>query len=282
MRLRSTPRRSRFVGFLCVVTVCVWSPGIVAAAGILYLERCVSGCVYQAGLDNSCNNRSSIISGTRLLSEFSGSNADWDLLAACVADVLEPYDVFVTDVDPGCSQPFWEIAVAGTPTELGVATNTAGVAPFACAVLPNAPAFAFANTEFDMLRLCWTVVHEFNHLLGADHEILKRDPMTYIPGCLVKRFSEQFVDCGEDQDLARNCCTGSPTQSSASILRAALGSRVAGPIFPDGFSEWNVDEQTETGSTCHWDFVVGEVPPTDARASDIRPLSCATRVAVAP
>lgn len=247
-----------------------------AAAGTVYLERCLGDCVYVGGPDSSCLNRSSLFSGNRQIEEFVHGDTAWNQLVACVESVLDPYEITVTTVDPECAT-HWEVVVAGTPDSIGQPDGTTGVAPYTCAVIPNAPAFAFANAHSDMLDLCATVVHELAHLLGADHELLVRDPMTYLPGCLVRRFSAMEASCGES--VPRNCCAGfgAPTQSSDAILRSVLGSRSGGLIFPDTFEEWLAAEQTTAGSTCHWDAVVGEELPAEPRVeSPATALVCGT------
>lgn len=225
------------------------------AAGMVFLERCVGNCVYQAGPDNSCTNRSSILSGLRTISPFDHGDEAWQQLVACVQGSLAPFDITVTDVDPGCPGPFWEMVVAGSPEEIGQPSNVAGVAPFTCGVIPNAPGFAFANTHIDMLALCWTVTHEFAHLLGADHQLRASDPMTYLTGCLPKRFAAAAAECGDG--VPRLCCGGPATQVSSEIVRAAVGDRAGGPIFPGGFEAWSESTQSLEGSTCHWDTVEG-------------------------
>lgn len=244
------------------------------AAGLLHLERCVGNCVYQGGPNNSCTNRSSIIAGTRTITPFDHGDAAWQQVVACVQVALAPFDITVTDVDPGCTGPFWEIAVAGIPEEIGQPSNVAGVAPFTCGIIPNAPGFAFANVHTDMLALCWTVTHEFAHLLGADHELRASDPMTYLAGCLPKKFAAAASECGEG--TPRPCCGGPSTQVSSAIVRAAVGDRPGGPIFADAFEAWNESTQSFEGSTCFWDSAEGVEPFELTWAAAVPSLQCGT------
>jgi hypothetical protein len=213
-----------------------------------------------------------------LASFFDEHTADeWNTLVACVQSVLDPYDIVVTDVQPAsCSPVYWEVAVAGTPGQLGFPDGVLGVAPFAenCAVIMGAPAFAFANVHNDMYRLCWTVAQEFAHVIGLDHELLQRDPMTYFEGCLVKRFAEESVACGES--TPRVCCDGAATQSSAGKLRARLGT-APGLLFPDSFEEWDPLTDDYLGSTCHWDGVEDGAPELAGEAPFAEPtFRCGT------
>lgn len=245
------------------------------AAGTLYLERCAGTCVYHGGPNNSCNNVSSIVSGIRTITAFEHGDDAWQQVTACVQATLAPFDITVTDVDPGCAAPFWEIVVAGTPNEIGQPPGTAGVAPFSCGVIPNAPAFAFAGVHTDMLALCWTVTHEFTHLLGADHQLHAGDPMTYLPGCLPKRFAAAAADCGEGSP--RSCCTGAATQVSSEIVRAAISDRSGGPLFGDPFEVWNEVAQSVEGSTCHWDSGEGVEPLEVELMAGAPQLACGTK-----
>lgn len=248
------------------------------AAGTIYLERCVGDCVYQAGFENAVLNRSSIISGTRTLSAFAHGDAAWQQHLACVQRLFEPFDVVVTDVNPD-PVPHWEVAVAGTPNQAGFPAGTAGVAPYNCGVIQNSIAFSFAAVHGDMLELCWTTAHEAAHLLGADHLLRAADPMTYLAGCLEKRFTARDYPCGEG--APRDCCQGAggPTQNSEALLRAALGVGAAGgALLLDGFAAFEPPGPVEVGSTCRWDDAFGIEPPTPLAAPEQRALACATAV----
>lgn len=259
---------------LALLALPLLTASTLGAAGTLHLERCAGGCVYTPGFDNSCLNRSSIVSQTSSISAFEHGEPAWQELVACVQRVLDPYDVAVTDIDPGCTTPHWELVVAGTPGQIGQPPGVAGVSPFTCDVILNAPAFAFANLVTDMRELCWTVTHEFAHLLGADHELLQRDPMTYLDGCLVKRFAAAGADCGES--TPRACCTGSSTQDSDALLISALGPRAGGLVFPGSFEAWDPVAQSESGSTCHWDQVVGAQTFAEPAAGALAGPRCGT------
>jgi len=270
-RFRS-PRWRAPVG-LALLAAGIAEPAV-HAAGTLYLERCVGNCIYQSGPDNSCLNRSSIVSGIRMITEFEHGDTAWQEVVACVQSTLAPFDITVIDVAPACAGPFWEIAVAGEPEEIGQPSTVAGVAPFSCGVIPNAPGFAFANIHSDMLALCWTVVHEFAHLLGADHELRASDPMTYLTGCLPKRFAAAAAECGEG--VPRACCGGPATQVSSEVVRAAVGDRAGGPIFPGAFEAWSEITQSLEGSTCHWDTAEGLEPFELSGAAGEPFLQCGT------
>jgi len=246
-----------------------------SATGILFLDRCVAGCTYHQGFDDSRTNSSSIISGTRILSAFSHGDAAWAEHLACVEASYAPYGITVTDVDPGAVAHF-EVGVAGTPTQLGFSSGTGGVSPFTCGVINNGLAFSFANIYGNMKELCWTTAQESAHLFGLDHEFLARDPMTYLTGCLEKRFAPEDAQCGEF--VPRTCACGGTVQNSDAMIANVLGRAAAGaPLFLTGFSV-SQDGSNEIGSSCQWTSVVGEGPALgeDTGESPATTLTCGT------
>lgn len=255
------------------------------AAGTIFLERCAAGCIYSPGFDDSRTNHSSLLSQTSSLPAFAHGDAAWADLLACVRGAYAPFDVAVTDVDPGAAS-HWEVVIAGSPQDIGLPSGVAGVSPFTCGVIQNGIAFAFAAVHFNMKDLCWTTVQETAHLFGLDHELLQRDPMTYITGCMDKVFAPVDAPCGES--TARNCCLGSggPTQNSFAMLTAALGRAASpAPIFRDGFSAFqdgaDPANPDEVGSTCRWDASAGGQFAGPA-GLPLRDLRCGTATQAAP
>ena len=245
------------------------------ATSILFLDRCAANCTYQGGPDSSINNTSSIITGSHLISPFAHDAAFWAETLACVQAAYAPYDIVVTDVDPGNVAHF-EVPVAGLPTEMDQPPGVAGVSPFTCSLIPNGVAFAFANIHSNAKELCWTTTQETAHLFGLDHEFLARDPMTYIPGCLEKRFTSENAQCGEN--APRTCACGGTTQNSDARIANILGRAPAGaPLFVNGFSV-SEDGLDEIGSSCQWTTAVGEGPVMFLEPGDpaVRELSCGT------
>ncbi len=231
------------------------------AAGTIFLARCApSGCTYAPGVDDSTTNHSSLLNGQVQLAAFPHGDAAWSELVACVARAYAPFDVTVTDVDPGASA-HWEIAIAGTPGNVGLPSGVLGVAPFTCNVVANGVAFAFAGATQNSAQLCWTSVQQSGSLFGLDHEYLAADAMTYLGDSLEKRFTSTDAPCGEFSPRA--CTCGGNTQSSASLLRSILGP--AGPgaeLFTDGFTAFTSSElaPVEYGSTSRWDAQVPAAP----------------------
>jgi len=192
------------------------TPVAATSSRLVFLHRCPpSGCIVNAGTDDdSRTNTSSISEGQSTLSGFRQSDEVWDAVVACVRATYAPFNIGITDVDPGNQVSHFEHMVGGTPGELrSDIGNAGGVSPFTCAEIPNAITFTFDVYGPDPEALCWTASQEIAHAFGLEHELDNRDPMTYLSGPLPKRFQAVDAQCGEFSP--RQCqCTGSTTQNS--------------------------------------------------------------------
>ncbi len=225
----------------CAVKWVTPPPGPRAAiSNILFLNRCPGGCVITKGTDDARADRSSIpdiASGaTATLTEWNHGDEVWDATVACVREVLAPYDIVVTDQDPG-SQSHHESMVAGNPTELGWDSSIAGVSPMApdCRPLDNIISFAFANAygDDDPLEHCWTIVHEAGHAYGLEHVLECRDPMTYLTSCGQKFFRNHWLECAAEGDFnepwAEAPCRCNALQNSHQKLLDVFGPGAGAP-----------------------------------------------------
>jgi hypothetical protein len=104
------------------------------AGTILFANRCAGGCTFSAGPDDSIANISSVVLGQVTLSEFAAGTEVWEEVRACLQRSFQPFDVVVTDVDPG-AVVHSEIVIAGSPEQAGLPAGTAGVAPKICGFL---------------------------------------------------------------------------------------------------------------------------------------------------
>lgn len=185
---------------------------------ILYLNRCVGGCILIPGYEDSRTNHSSIIGDTAFIPEFDPGQNAWESIVDCTAAMYGDFGITVTDEDPG-DTPHFEAIVAGRPGDAGFAPNIGGVAPFTCGVIDNAITFTFAGQYGDEApqEICHVIAQESAHAFGLDHELLCEDPMTYTQGCGAKCFQDVDAKCGET--IERPCyCGGSRQNSWQSIL----------------------------------------------------------------
>jgi hypothetical protein len=200
------------------------------SSNVIYLHRCsLAGCTVHAGdIDDSRTGTSSIAQGDRTIGAFTQSNETWQLLVQCVKDTYAPYNVTVTDVDPG-DVPHFENMIGGRPSDLrDDIPGAGGVAPFSCDEITNAITYTFDVYGPDPLALCWTAAQETAHAFGLEHELLQPDPMTYLGADLPKRFRDIDAQCGEY--AARPCeCPGRPTQNSYRMIVGLFGPGAPSP-----------------------------------------------------
>jgi len=200
---------------------------------ILFLNRCQSGCTVTPGQNDARYNTSTIVAGPSQISPWRYSDQSWGEMVACVQELYAPYDVEVTDVDPGNNIFHHEAIVAGQYQEIGYETPIGGVAPSQCRPANNVISFTFANGYGDNpIAICHTVGQETAHSYGLEHARDCSDPMTYMPTCTRQFFRDATTPCGEYEDLAQCNCGGS-AQNSHRWLQSVLGESpvaVAGPV----------------------------------------------------
>lgn len=200
------------------------------SSNIIYLNGCFgTGCDITPGNESSIDNTSSIIDGTRHLPPFSGGQMEWDAIVDCVRETYQPFDVVITDEDPG-DVPHFEAMVAGEASDIGMIGLIGGIAPFMCGeTINNAITFTFPElVENDVVETCWVVAQETAHAFGLDHEYLCEDPMSYLRSCdYSKRFVDQDAPCGEYDP--RDCYCGGATQNSYRYLLEQFGPGIPTP-----------------------------------------------------
>lgn len=212
---------------------------------IIYFNRCAGcpgpscDCVFIKGSVNDATSNQTIIgnvpAGTPMtITEFSHPQAVWDEFMTCMRDVYLPYDVVITDVDPGLT-PHHEAVVAGRGRDM-MLTGVGGIAPLdssTCEPQNNVVSFTFANQYGGgggltiAQQLCWVAAQESAHAFGLDHALDCTDPLTYLflspsgGSCGTRYFRNKLVDCGED--VARPCVCGGNKQNSHAKLLAVHG-----------------------------------------------------------
>jgi len=193
---------------------------------ILFVNGCFgAGCTFTPGMDDSRTNRSSIPSSTSHIDPWPYGDAAWQQMMECVKDLYAPFNVIVTDVDPGSGTPHFETVVAGRPQDVGMPSGVGGVSPFTCGVIENAITFTFAAVIGNEPQIiCEIVGQESAHAYGLDHEYLCEDPMTYLVNCGDKTFQDIDAPCGEYN--ARDCQCGGSTQNSVQRIKAIFGDAI--------------------------------------------------------
>lgn len=208
-----------------------------APCNLIYINNCANEpngtCVIRPGFESSINDTSGIVNGTSELQSVGYTPSQWAAIMDCVRETYAPFNIEITDVDPG-NACHWESIVAGSPQDIGQSAGVAGVSPwtFDCSIIQNSITFTFAEvfSNNDVVNLCWTIVQETAHSFGLDHEYLAEDPMTYLNGSSLpggfKRFQNQNAQCGEYQPRQCQC---SNTQNSVQMLLGIFGSATPTP-----------------------------------------------------
>ncbi len=206
-------------------------PAPPAAAAPLALTRTIylnrRGATLTPGVNDSRANTSTIVPRLMQVPGWNASEADWAMTVACMKQLWSPFDVVVTDIDPGTT-PHVEAVFARSPADVGMTGNIGGVSPFAanCSVIETSIVFAFTdNLSKRPHAICEVMSQEIAHSYGLDHELLAADPMTYLGYAGDRTFQDRDVACGES--TARPCgisgFTCRATQNSVQLLVARLG-----------------------------------------------------------
>jgi hypothetical protein len=138
----------------------------------IYLD--FDGGTYRAGFDSAENNTSSIISGTRNISAYSGGAESIYRVWQRVAEDWAPFNVDVTTERPLQMTPGILVSVGGTPAQAGFSSEVGGVAPWgggASIYFPAKIVFVFsAKFGNDEAEVADTISHEAGHIFGLDHD----------------------------------------------------------------------------------------------------------------
>jgi len=197
---------------------------------ILFLNNCrPNGCpiVADGAADDSRTNHSQIAPHSGTLTALT-SVVNFDTIKSCMATALAPFNITVTDVDPGPNVQHFEIIIAGKPAEIGFDPNFEGVAPYLCSApgqcggsyIPNAITFAFANAYTNATLMCGVGLQESAHGWTLDHSTIASSPMTYKTYTSPLTF-HNAAPCGSDCQFS--CPGGTGTCNSFGVVCAGTG-----------------------------------------------------------
>jgi hypothetical protein len=209
---------------------------------IVYLNRCAGGCQVQIGTTDSRSDHSDIGHGT--LTAYPYGDSNWQQVVSCVKKVMSPFNITVTDQDPGTADHF-EVMVAGSPYQIGLPGGVGGIAdyacsgPGACSYVPNALVFDFTDVwGGDVTEDCATVAQEVAHAWTLDHSTIPSSPMTYLRPLQTPLNYHDNAPCGSDcsggqspppfslpcnGDTHTCVSTGTATQNEAQIITKLFG-----------------------------------------------------------
>ncbi len=204
------------------------SPTARAESRVIYLNR-DGADLWPGAANDSSSQTSTIVSEPTSISAWDIDDDTWADTVACVRDIYRPFDVTITDEDPG-DAPHLEAIFGGHPNDVGLPSNVAGVSPFTtdCGIIESSIVFTFTDVMPDNARtMCEVMAQEIAHSYGLDHEMLASDPMTYLDYAGERTFQNVDAHCGEDGNrlcgIAGNMCR--QKQNSVALLTQRLGAK---------------------------------------------------------
>ncbi len=221
-----------------------------AQSRVIYLNH--DGVILRPGDNDSSRDRSSIVGQPTLISGWDVDDDTWLETALCIADIYAPFDVTVTDEDPG-DVPHIEAVIGGHPSDIGLPDNVAGVSPFTsdCSIIERSVVFTFTDVLPDDPRIvCEVMAQEIAHSYGLDHEMLASDPMSYLDYAGERTFQDEMAPCGEfaNRKCGINGTTCRQRQNSVALLEQRLGPR-EGRAGGDSGSPTDRNQPTGSGMT---------------------------------
>ncbi len=206
-----------------------------AASRVIYLNH--DGVMLTPGSNDARLHRSSIVTEPVSISAWDVDDDTWQDTVACVREIYAPFDVSITDIDPG-EVPHLEAVFGGHPNDVGLPDNVAGVSPFTtdCSIIESSIVFTFTDVLPDDPRLmCEVMAQEIAHSYGLDHQLLPSDPMTYLPYDGERTFQNEMATCGElvGRDCGINGSVCRDGQNSVALLTNRLGRHGADPASPE-------------------------------------------------
>lgn len=197
-------------------------------ANVLYLVR--GGGTYTPGTTDSRTNASGVLPGSDPISfePFPYGDTNWADVVSCVEAGLAPYDIVVTDQDPG-NADHWEIVLSTSSESVGLGTGVWALSPLTCGVVRNGVAFVFTDRSTSATLNCGVALSDFGQLVGLERVTSCDDVMDDSSTCNLedpnRSFTDQDAHCGLDTPDTCTCDRGpNNTQNAHRILLSALGS----------------------------------------------------------
>lgn len=201
-----------------------------AQSRVIYLDP--NDVILRPGENDSSRDISSLVEEPTQIEGWDIDADTWDETVACMREIYAPFDVTITDEDPG-SVPHIEAHFGDSPASLDLPENVAGVSPFTtdCAVIEHSIVFTFTDVlDDDPRTVCEVMAQEVAHSFGLDHEMLASDPMTYLPYPGERTFQDEMAACGEygDRICGINGSVCRKRQNSYELLLDRLGPSQSG------------------------------------------------------
>ncbi len=189
-------------------------------SNVLYLNRCIGGCdvTVVSTVSDAPNFKSTIpyeygdqAEGTVLhLPEHTVTDQMWNDTVACVRERMRPYNIVVTDQDPGASVPHHMSLLTNQGADIGYdSPGLGGISQLSydCSPIDNVISFIFGSLYNNATELCETIAHEAGHAYGLEHIWDCEDLMTYRTDCSYKYFRNEGMRCAQLSGSEQPCMT---------------------------------------------------------------------------
>ncbi len=187
---------------------------------VVFLNRTGGTYMPGTGMSDSSTNTTPLVQATTTIPPPTGVDADWPAFVACVTAKFAPFNVTITDVDPGAAAHL-ELLVIDQPEQVGLPATATGLARAArCQgtvglVDGRGIAIVMWQALGNAGARCQKSAQMLGFTMGLDRAFSCPDIMTWQNTCGPegdKTFTDEFVPCGEE--VARPCVCGAGIQNS--------------------------------------------------------------------
>jgi len=195
--------------------------GCTGTTTTVYLAR--AGGMYKPGADNSGANTSPMLSFPVTFGAY--DDPQWPAALACVEQLLAPFNIAVTETDPGTAEHIEIVLSPGDSSEIGLQAGAIALNNVSgCSPAKNGIHLIWPNTVSNAsTKVCDLVVQAVGFAGGLEFTTACADAMSFDvigPGC-GGAFTEMPQQCGAGQ--ANPCMCGGTTQNSFNRMAGAFG-----------------------------------------------------------
>jgi hypothetical protein len=203
----------------------ICSESVCQPANIVFLNR-NGGTFYSGNADDSVTNTAVSLMATSVSDfEFSAwlyNDATWNSVMTTMADIFSPFDILVTDTDPGAVDHIEIVLTNDTSGSVFPGPDGYYVAASNCEGAQRPVVFVFATTVGDSAVAIATFAAKGVAITqGLDWVTDCDDIMTWDVSCSGDHFSNTDLSCGAS--VANDCTCGGASQNSYLMLLEKFG-----------------------------------------------------------
>lgn len=182
----------------------------------VYLGR--TGGRYQPGADDSGANTSPLVKQTATIGAW--DDPGWPAARDCITQRLAPFEIAVTETDPGTAEHIEIVLSPGDASEIGLSNQADAVDVSECRPLKNGVHFVWPNDVSNAPdQICDLVVEAVGFAAGLERTSACGDAMSFsAQESCVGGFTDADLPC-----LGNGCRCGGTTQNSFQAMAEAFG-----------------------------------------------------------